>query len=505
MMFSNSTSKKCPERVMTYRQLANRRQSGSAAGRGLLGFAPLFTLLLCAEPASAQSPPVQSPSSAPEQFQARIKEFEGVLQSTPQQETSLQFQRASEVDFVIGNMLFVLLHETGHNLMTELKLPILARQEDAADVFAVLTLLKVGSPMSHRVLVEAARGWFFSDRRAKKEGDAVVYYDDHGLDEQRAYHIVCLMIGSDPAKFADLATEVKLPQERQTSCQRDYADASSGWDAVLKPHRREADQPKTEIEVTYGDGKGNLDQYAQGFRSLQLLETVREHIAEELRFPRPFTLEMQSCGNINAVWDDSTHRLTLCYELAADFDELYRLYGTKLRRALDTVPIEDQPGYVPEPDAERLPANYQRQMVFYRTTAAPGTIIVHPAEHSLYVVQGKNRALRYSIGVGRKGFQVSGLLTITRKDQWPEWDPSPELIARQPNLPRPVAGGPGNPLGARGLYLGNTICIHGTNQPQTIGHWVPSGCFRLINGDVIDLSDRVPVGTKVMVRQAPEL
>ena len=172
----------------------------------------------------------------------------------------------------------------------------------------------------------------------------------------------------------------------------------------------------------------------------------------------------------------------------------------------ETMQIEDQPGYVPDPSAERLPATYQRQAVFYRTTEAPGTVIVQTSERFLYVVQGNNRAIRYGIGVGREGFQWSGLLKISRKAEWPDWVPPPEMIARQPYLPRFMAGGPGNPLGARALYLGNTVYrIHGTNQPQTIGQTVSSGCFRLVNPDVIDLFDRIPVGTKVVVHQTPDM
>jgi len=176
------------------------------------------------------------------------------------------------------------------------------------------------------------------------------------------------------------------------------------------------------------------------------------------------------------------------------------------RSAFETMQIEDQPGYEPDPSAERLPAVYQRQAVFYRTNEAPGTIIVQTSERFLYVVQGNNRAIRYGIGVGRDGFQWSGLLKISRKAEWPDWTPPPEMIARQPYLPRFMAGGPGNPLGARALYLGNTVYrIHGTNQPQTIGQSVSSGCFRLVNPDVADLYDRVAVGTKVIVHQNPEM
>jgi lipoprotein-anchoring transpeptidase ErfK/SrfK len=166
----------------------------------------------------------------------------------------------------------------------------------------------------------------------------------------------------------------------------------------------------------------------------------------------------------------------------------------------------DQPGYEPDPNDEALPPELQKTVVFYRTHEAPGTIIVQTSERRLYYVLGNGRAIRYGIGVGRDGFQWQGLLKITRKLEWPDWTPPPEMIDRQPYLPRWMAGGPGNPLGARALYLGTTVYrIHGTNQPQTIGTAVSSGCFRLVNPDVVDLYERVPVGTKVIVRQQPTL
>jgi lipoprotein-anchoring transpeptidase ErfK/SrfK len=168
--------------------------------------------------------------------------------------------------------------------------------------------------------------------------------------------------------------------------------------------------------------------------------------------------------------------------------------------------IGDEPGVIPNKADEELPLQFRRQVVLYRSNEAPGTIIIHTSERFLYVVQGNGRALRYGIGVGREGFQWQGLLQITRKQEWPDWTPPPEMIERQPYLPRFMAGGPGNPMGARALYLGTTVYrIHGTNQPKTIGSAVSSGCLRLVNGDVIDLYDRIPVGTKVIVRQKPEL
>ena len=160
----------------------------------------------------------------------------------------------------------------------------------------------------------------------------------------------------------------------------------------------------------------------------------------------------------------------------------------------------DQPGLLAD-DSVQLDPEFRRTMVLYRTTEAPGTIIIQTSERHLYVIQGNGRAIRYGIGVGRDGFQWQGLLTISRKAEWPDWTPPPEMIARQPYLPRWMAGGPGNPMGARALYLGETIYrIHGTNAPETIGHAVSSGCFRLVNDDVIDLYERVPVGTRIVVQ-----
>jgi lipoprotein-anchoring transpeptidase ErfK/SrfK len=147
-----------------------------------------------------------------------------------------------------------------------------------------------------------------------------------------------------------------------------------------------------------------------------------------------------------------------------------------------------------------LPARFRRQIVEYRTNEPAGTIIVDTPNTYLYYVLGNGRAIRYGIGVGRAGFTWSGVQAITRRAEWPDWHPPAEMIARQPYLPRHMAGGPGNPLGARALYLGNTIYrIHGTNAPHTIGQRVSSGCIRMTNADVIDLYNRVNVGTRVVV------
>jgi lipoprotein-anchoring transpeptidase ErfK/SrfK len=150
--------------------------------------------------------------------------------------------------------------------------------------------------------------------------------------------------------------------------------------------------------------------------------------------------------------------------------------------------------------SDQLAPELQRQTVSYQTNEAPGTVVVDTGHTFLYLVLGDGKAMRYGIGVGRQGFTWSGVETITRKAEWPDWTPPPEMIARQPYLPRWVSGGPGNPLGARALYLGHTdYRIHGTNDPSTIGKRVSSGCIRLRNEDVSDLYSRIGVGTEVVV------
>jgi lipoprotein-anchoring transpeptidase ErfK/SrfK len=141
-----------------------------------------------------------------------------------------------------------------------------------------------------------------------------------------------------------------------------------------------------------------------------------------------------------------------------------------------------------------------RETVSFSGRYAPGTIVINTAERRLYLVQAGGTAIRYGVGVGRPGFSWAGTKTITRKAEWPDWRPPAQMLRRRPDLPRFMAGGPDNPLGARALYLGSSLYrIHGSNEPHTIGTAVSSGCFRMTNEDVIDLYGRVRVGTRVVV------
>jgi lipoprotein-anchoring transpeptidase ErfK/SrfK len=155
-----------------------------------------------------------------------------------------------------------------------------------------------------------------------------------------------------------------------------------------------------------------------------------------------------------------------------------------------------------------VPERLRRANVAFSTSEAPGTVIIDTGNTALYYVLGQGRAIRYGVGVGREGFTWSGVQTISRKAEWPDWHPPAQMIARQPYLPRFMAGGPGNPLGARAMYLGSSeYRIHGTNDPSTIGKFVSSGCIRLTNEDVADLFSRVNVGTRVVVlaKNSPHL
>jgi lipoprotein-anchoring transpeptidase ErfK/SrfK len=166
-------------------------------------------------------------------------------------------------------------------------------------------------------------------------------------------------------------------------------------------------------------------------------------------------------------------------------------------------PLTRQPLYAsaPEDDFRIQASPVPRQVVSFDRRYAPGTIVISTDERRLYLVLGSGEALQYGIGVGRPGFEWAGTKTISMKREWPGWRPPREMLKRRPDLPRYMEGGPDNPLGARAMYLGSSLYrIHGSNEPETIGQAVSSGCIRMTNEDVIDLYSRVKVGTRVVVR-----
>jgi hypothetical protein len=262
----------------------------------------------------------------PQTFHERVEDLARALQSNPRLKNLSEQQRLDRLEFVMGNTLFAVLHEMGHVAIDEMKLPVLGREEDEADAFATLRLLRIGSDFSQHVLSEASKNWFLNARRDQETGEQPVYYGEHSLGEQRAFQVVCLMVGSDPTKFKSLADEAHMPPERQETCRKDYGKISRSWDAVLDPHRRRSDQPETRIFVVYSDAPENLAGFARGFRAVRILEAVAQRSAADFAWPAPFTMEMRSCGRVDAAWSEENRTLRICYELAFDFAQLYEAY-----------------------------------------------------------------------------------------------------------------------------------------------------------------------------------
>jgi hypothetical protein len=299
---------------------AIHRTCGRAAIAGILlvlaGLSPLL-----AQPFRAQTAPPPAPSpEARQAFQARIAEQVQLLAKDRRFARLPQAKRQALVEFVVGNALFVTTHAMGRALLLDMKLPMLAGAEQAADDFAILTVLKLGeTDFSDRVLIEAAKGWFAHARRENKQKGAL-YFDRHSFDVRRAYRIVCLMVGADQARFSALAEETMLPKERRRTCGWDYDKASRSWARVLTPDR--PGQPKTRIEVKYAAATGRLEAYAQMFRNLRFLETIADRSADGLAWHAPIVMEMRSCGAADAAWTSATRTLLVCYEVARDFLEL---------------------------------------------------------------------------------------------------------------------------------------------------------------------------------------
>jgi hypothetical protein len=283
--------------------------------------AALCVLPFCAAPISAQQAVSDSPT-----LHGRIEAAAKMLQNNSRLKGLTEQQLIDRVEFVAANTLVLLLHEMGHVHIAEMHLQVLGREEDAADTFAALTMLKIGTSFSQHELAQAANGWFLNDLRDQQTGEKPLYYDEHNLNQQRAYQILCLMVGSDPNKFKSVADEMKLPESRQKTCKRDFAKTSAAWGAVLMPWHLEPGQPETEIKIIYDDGQRTYDALANMFRSIRFLETVAEYYKEHYRWPRSFTLKMETCGHPGSDYDDEARVVTMCYETPFDFAELYRAY-----------------------------------------------------------------------------------------------------------------------------------------------------------------------------------
>ena len=290
----------------------------------------LAAVLQCgAHPVVAQVP---SPQASPvaqtrsQEFALKLNEVIRVLDKEPRLKDLTSQQRKDLVEFVTGNMLFALLHELGHAHIQEMGLPVLGREEDAADAYAIVALLKVATDASDGVLVAATKGWFLDAQRNVKENAAVPYYDAHSVDKVRAFQIVCLMVGSDLDKFTALATQVQMPEDRQQTCAGDYSNASWSWQMALKPHLRAADHPKQRVTVSWSS-PGEYAVIADAMKGTGMMEMLVDYAADRFVWRRPIGFDVKSCGQPDLHWDLSTQRILVCYEMAQDFANLYRGYG----------------------------------------------------------------------------------------------------------------------------------------------------------------------------------
>jgi hypothetical protein len=287
----------------------------------------LLLVLFAAPAAIAQSEGAREAMKKSE-LEQRVLDVAHMFQNDPRYNRGKTPEQIKDsVEFVTGNVLFVLGHETAHALISVFEIPVIGKEEDGADALATIVALKMGSSFAERVVANAARGWFLSDQRDKKEGNPSEYYDEHGLDLQRAYNIVCLMVGAAPEKFMGLANEVKLPEERQSSCHFDFSNASWSWEQVLKPHMRKPEDLKTIIQVNYALPSEEFANLAALGRRLQILESVAAWLSEDYAWTTPISLEMQECGGPDARWLPKEKKVVVCYEMIREFVQLYRNYG----------------------------------------------------------------------------------------------------------------------------------------------------------------------------------
>jgi hypothetical protein len=269
---------------------------------------------------------------------ARLDAVIAAISTHPRVKDEPPAKLKATAEFALGNALFAFLHELGHGLIADLGLPVLGREEDAADAFAVVTMLEMKSEFTHRVLANAARSWMISNRLSRENGDPVVYYDVHGLDLQRAYNIICLMVGSDPDQFDDLAKETNLPEDRRATCMGDYSNASWSWKKALEPYLRSANEKATQYQVIYGKAEGDLDIVERAFRAAELPERIAALAARKYAWRKPFAIDAQTCGEPGASWNVPDHKIIFCYELAEEFVQQYRAHGQDPLATLSPLP-----------------------------------------------------------------------------------------------------------------------------------------------------------------------
>ncbi|MEO5805122.1 DUF4344 domain-containing metallopeptidase [Devosia sp.] len=235
-------------------------------------------------------------------------------------------QRAEANKFAANNSLFVLYHEVGHLLIDQMSLPVLGREEDAADNMATWTLLNKGTPEADAALEDAAYGWVLSGIAYNSGGDESDFYAAHSLDRQRAYQIVCLMVGADDTKFKKAADEYKLDEDRQDTCHDDYRTVNRSLKGLFDSRVSKIKGP-SQVTVTYHDVSGDLQKAASAFRASGVFDQVAEELRQNYHLRRPIAFNAKRCGEANAFYDPDTIEIIYCYELMDDFVTLYNEDG----------------------------------------------------------------------------------------------------------------------------------------------------------------------------------
>ena len=277
---------------------------------------------------------------------SRAAQLSGQLLAAARQQLVLVDERIARLSsdesarltsFVVGNLYFVLAHELGHAVISQLNLPVLGRDEDAADSFATLSMLLIDTGLSDTVLREAVRGFFLIAQRDKSEDQLPAIYDEHSLDMQRAFQIVCLMVGAHPKTFQDVAATAKMPPERQKSCGYDFKRAAYSWESLLADRGRDTSKPRSFFKRSLArkssaDGgsrlrvKYNQPDSGSGYRNVLkaagVLETLAAFGRKSLSLPRPITIKAMKCDQPVAYWDDREREVVICFELVGEFIEL---------------------------------------------------------------------------------------------------------------------------------------------------------------------------------------
>jgi hypothetical protein len=231
--------------------------------------------------------------------------------------------KAAAMDFAMHDAVFTLYHEGAHLLAGELGLPVLGREEDAADALAVILILQYSQDEDEmfNTLVDSAEGWYMSAQTTTGEGvEDLMYYDEHSLDIQRAYAVVCMIVGAEPEMFAEIADSYEMDQERQEDCGPVFGQAEDAWMTLLEPHMTET--PGPEIEITYDD-PGEYQHIADALKERGVIEGLAELIRNSFTLPGPVTFHARQCGESNAHYDPEAHEIVYCYELG---DEKYRTW-----------------------------------------------------------------------------------------------------------------------------------------------------------------------------------